>query len=312
MDDFNDNIDDMLGGPARPRPVQERLPDTRTNEQKAAEVIARSAGKGTVFNDKCAKCGGSGFFKGNRRFPCFACRGRGVLSFKTSPEARAKGRARAAEKRQEREMDKAQWQTDHVNEIAWAVRAANINQQRGGNFGFPQNMLDALARWGMWTDAQLAAVQKCMARDAERKTANDAKRSVAIDIGAIERAFATARERASRPGMEGVWLKPLKLRAHEMDLTFQAGSEGSQWEGMIFVKHGDKKLGSVKDGVFKKRFECTDGESLAVLLACEDPGTAARAFGKAWRTCCVCGRTLLNDGSIEAGIGPICAENFGF
>jgi hypothetical protein len=26
----------------------------------------------------------------------------------------------------------------------------------------------------------------------------------------------------------------------------------------------------------------------------------------------VCGRTLTNDGSIERGIGPICAENYGW
>jgi len=33
----------------------------------------------------------------------------------------------------------------------------------------------------------------------------------------------------------------------------------------------------------------------------------AKEFGALYGTCCVCGRTLTNEVSIEAGIGPICA-----
>lgn len=32
----------------------------------------------------------------------------------------------------------------------------------------------------------------------------------------------------------------------------------------------------------------------------------AKAFGALYGTCCVCGRTLTNETSIEAGIGPVC------
>ncbi|QPX62591.1 hypothetical protein SEA_WOLLYPOG_39 [Arthrobacter phage Wollypog] len=37
---------------------------------------------------------------------------------------------------------------------------------------------------------------------------------------------------------------------------------------------------------------------------------AAKEYGKETGTCIVCGRTLTNPDSIEAGIGPICAERF--
>jgi hypothetical protein len=33
----------------------------------------------------------------------------------------------------------------------------------------------------------------------------------------------------------------------------------------------------------------------------------AKAFGKLYGTCCKCGRTLTDEGSIAAGIGPVCA-----
>ena len=36
----------------------------------------------------------------------------------------------------------------------------------------------------------------------------------------------------------------------------------------------------------------------------------AKAYGKVTGTCCNCGRTLTNEESIEAGIGPICASKF--
>jgi len=36
----------------------------------------------------------------------------------------------------------------------------------------------------------------------------------------------------------------------------------------------------------------------------------AKEFGALYGTCCVCGRTLTNEESIEAGIGPICGSKF--
>lgn len=40
------------------------------------------------------------------------------------------------------------------------------------------------------------------------------------------------------------------------------------------------------------------------------PLQTAMKYGKLAGRCCSCGRELTNDGSIEAGIGPICAGKF--
>lgn len=40
------------------------------------------------------------------------------------------------------------------------------------------------------------------------------------------------------------------------------------------------------------------------------PAEEAAQFGKTYGVCCVCARTLTNEESIAAGIGPICAEKF--
>lgn len=36
----------------------------------------------------------------------------------------------------------------------------------------------------------------------------------------------------------------------------------------------------------------------------------AKKFGMLYGTCCVCGRTLTDENSIKAGIGPVCAGKF--
>lgn len=314
--DFDDSLDGMFDGAARP--VQERLPDTRTNEQKLAEVLERSANAPAVFNERCPKCGGSGFWKNSRRFPCFACKGKGTLSFKTSPEARGKARARATEKRIEREADKQAWRDQHAAEIAWLKRAAARNEERGGTFTFPASLLEKLNEYGTLLDGPLLKVQELMQRDEARKAEWQAKRSSTIDASKIEAAFAAAREKAARPGALGMWTKPLTLRgsnadqSFKLDLTFQPGSVGSEFEGMIFVRSGEHKLGWIKNGTFTRRGDCNDQEADLIKRVCEDPHAAANAHAKAWGRCGICGHTLTLDESIARGIGPICAGKYGW
>jgi hypothetical protein len=37
---------------------------------------------------------------------------------------------------------------------------------------------------------------------------------------------------------------------------------------------------------------------------------AAKAYGHIYGMCVICGRTLTDEGSIAAGIGPVCASKF--
>lgn len=57
-----------------------------------------------------------------------------------------------------------------------------------------------------------------------------------------------------------------------------------------------------------QRFEYASGAMRK--LTADDRMTleAAAAYGKLYGVCCVCGRELTNEDSIEAGIGPICAQ----
>ena len=62
--------------------------------------------------------------------------------------------------------------------------------------------------------------------------------------------------------------------------------------------------------VYESRFEYAAGvvrrPSLETRLSLDE----AKEFGAVYGVCCVCSRTLTNEESIAAGIGPVCAGKF--
>jgi len=286
-------------------------------------VSVAKAQAGPEFIEVCPKCRGTGRFtsySGRVLGECFACKGAGKRSFKSSSATRAKGRERAAVAR----VNAAEiirnaataWVEANPAEAKWLAEAGARNAQRGGTFTFPQDVLNKLWQYGSVTDGQLAAVRKLMARDADR-AAERVAAAPAIDATKIEEAFKVAVDRAKRKGQKGVFKKPLKLTSSDelgkITLAFRPGSEGSVWADMLFVKSvDDRKLGYIKGGKLFRKFDCTDAEAAAITEVAQDPETAVVAFAKAWSRCGICHQTLLNDVSIARGIGPVCASKFGF
>lgn len=60
----------------------------------------------------------------------------------------------------------------------------------------------------------------------------------------------------------------------------------------------------------KASFVYAPGAMKVLTLADRMSLEEAKAWGALYGTCCVCGRTLTNEDSIEAGIGPVCAGKF--
>ena len=215
-----------------------------------------------------------------------------------------------SQKRAQAVADKAtNWKADNPAEWDWMEQATKKNENT--NFRFPENMVAALHNYGGLTGGQLAAVRKCMQRDAayDAKKAAGKPEGVAVSVLKIEEAFAKAKAKANRPGQLGVWLR-LHMQSGGHTLRFSLGRD--HLAGKIFVKEGEKRLGTIEGGNFTPRFECSAAEQTAVLDVCNDPLKAAKAYGKAWSRCCVCNRELTNDDSIERMMGPICAEKFGW
>lgn len=268
---------DHDGAPARPKFSEQ---DDRNLKSVGG---THSVVAGARFEEKCKDCRGTGkFYSYTGRYvgPCYKCKGKGVQVFKTSPEARKRQRVAAMDKKRKAVQAKAQAATKWLEENP--ERAAFLTQ----DWEFPVSLLGSLMQYGSLTEKQVAAIDRCIEKQAAKREANAKQDARGLDISGIP------------SGRYLVGDKHIKV-----DNITKAG----RWQNWVFVKEADSesRLGSQRpDATYRGKYEA----ELAEIA--KDPLAAAIAFGKETGQCCVCGRTLTNPDSIEAGIGPICASRF--
>jgi hypothetical protein len=70
-------------------------------------------------------------------------------------------------------------------------------------------------------------------------------------------------------------------------------------------------LGKIMGGRFMASRDCTPEQSAQVLAFVANPAEAAKVYGQETGVCCICNATLRSEWRLR-GIGPICAEKFGW
>lgn len=114
----------------------------------------------------------------------------------------------------------------------------------------------------------------------------------------VEAAQVKTRKRAS----EGIYRKAGSIYKVQ---TAVHGSGKEYAKRLVETASIDKKTGKPK-----WKFEYAPGFVYELREEHRLSLEQAKEFGALYGTCCVCGRTLTNEDSIEAGIGPICADKF--
>lgn len=222
-------------------------------------------------------------------------------------------REQQAQARQQAKLAKverlfAEWKADNGPLLEWM-------ESKRHTFNFAASLLQAVVQYGALTPGQQAAAERCMAQDkarTEQRVAAHVQTVAAapvVDIAAIERAFAKAMDNGVR--------NP-KLRLGEF--VFKPAKSHSTNPGAVYVTTRPQKgidaegryLGKVMGGKFLKVRECDATSEQAVVNVCAQPADAAVAYGKRYGECAVCGRELTDGTSIDRGIGPVCAEKYGF
>lgn len=158
-------------------------------------------------------------------------------------------------------------------------------------FDFLDSMVDARAHYHNLTWAQVKGVLNCLRADLVR---DEARASQSAPV---------ARKELTQDGMYRL-------------------SDGTIYKVQIAV-HGSGKLYAkrliVNDAEWsssrgitaaKVTFEYEAGATRKLTDADKMTLEQAKEFGALYGTCCVCGRTLTDETSIAAGIGPICARRF--
>lgn len=253
----------------------------------------------------CEKCRATGRWVSPSGFSggaCFACSGTGqraVRVFKTSAEQRAANRAKVAARKEAKAAAEAAGKLAAFA-AAHPARAGWLTTKADAGDTFALSLKAGLVKFGTLTENQMAAIDRAIARDAERAAAGP-RVGVDVSLEKIEAAFERARQRG---------LKARKIQIG--DLTFKPAGATSANPGAIYVTEtdGGTYLGKVLGGKLFASRDCDDEARSEIVRVCADPLTAAVEYGKATGQCAICSRELTDPESIERGIGPICANGY--
>lgn len=278
-DDLDDSLDDLLGGhvvgPAKAPPSNYKPHD---------------------FTEACKKCGGTGRFR--MLGQCFACKGTGKLTFKTSPERRSQNRASSANSKAAKIEA---FKTEHPDVWAW---------MDGSTFEPAIAMRNDLEKYGDLFDSRIEFAKRMIAKRDEKRAEKVAANAPAIveaaGVDRLKAAFDTAKSRAAAKG--------LKMRTPRITIggvVISPAPATGKNPGAIYVKSNGEYLGKIADGKFYAVPACDAVTKAKVMEFIADPKAAAEAYGRTTGICCICGATLISKWKLR-GIGPICAEKYGW
>lgn len=290
-----DSLDDLLG--------------ERTDSPKAAPAIPASY-KPVDYSEPCKKCRGTGrFVRGHFAGPCFACKGAGKKTFKTSPAARSQARvSRVAREEANHNAKIEAFRAEHPKVWAWLS---------GNTFDFAVSLNQSLANYGSLTDNQIAAAYRAIERLEIAKAAAEAAKAAApvADSAGVDRltaAFDKARAAAAAKA-RGLTIRNPKITIG--DIVISPAKAGSKNAGALYVKGGRDYeapyYGKIAGGKFFASRDCSPEQQAKVLAFIADPKAAAEAYGQETGVCCVCNATLKSEWRLR-GIGPVCAEKMGW
>lgn len=303
---LNDSLDDIF--PASETPVSAPRALPQGNEWDRIRALDGQVPVAKPFVEKCPKCRGRGRFisySGRDCGPCFTCKGKGEKEFKTAPTVRAAARERAAAQPANRwEAFKAA----HPAEAAFIDLKTNDPRCPEGYREILTSFRGAIGKYGELTGKQMAVVQQGVEREKEfaaRRAAGAQQsnsRSEMVDASKIVEAI----QKGRAAGLKWVCLRFNGLVIYE----------AKKHPGTLYVKTGKGEdglyLGKIAEGRFFPSRECDDVMKAKIILVASDPAAAAKVYGLETGSCCCCGRELTDKTSIAMGIGPICAEKFGF
>lgn len=263
--------------------------DAPVDHARAAKVLTAPEALG--FIEPCQKCRGTGRVRWGR---CFSCNGKGKHIFKTSPQARAADKANRERRAEEERRDNLKtFAAEHPDLWAW---------MDGSDFPFALAMKADVEKYGSLTVNKLAACYRCVEALAKARAAAEARKANAqeVNVMAIEAAFSKA----------AAILKAPRLKVAGLVIT--RAKPDSKNPGALYVKADGEYMGKIMGGRFECSRACGPEEEKRVLEVCADPKGAAIAYGRLTGRCAICSRVLTKGESVERGIGPICAEQFGW
>lgn len=175
----------------------------------------------------------------------------------------------------------------------------------GLSSSFAQDLAAGFRRYGSWSAKQRPWAHKLANEAAASRQAPQSEREPLYVLRRIATMLGSAAEHRTYPTIRVAdWLH----------VTYMTGGKN---EGTISITDG----GKYPDNTFYGRMSADGGWTptrstpehvIDALRAFEaDPEANVLAYGQETGNCCFCSRQLTNQGSVQVGYGPICADHYG-
>lgn len=129
--------------------------------------------------------------------------------------------------------------------------------------------------------------------------------SVRIDLKPIADFLKAAQAR----GLKFPKLRVLDPNSRELKLTLTMSGAAP---GSVSVKRAGDWIGTVRpDGEVRGSLAQDEPLQRQLVRVAADPRAAAKSYAALMNRCCFCGLELKDDGSVECGYGPTCADHWG-
>lgn len=271
--------------------------DTPAAPQKGfLEYSVEAAHKSPASTMPCPRCRATGQAFGG---VCYRCNGSKVVRALSSDPKNVQARERAVERKVEEKTELLErmkkFAAEHADVLAYCGRVKNE---------FTENCLRQYANEGTMSVGRMAAIANSLERAAAAKVERAVSAPNVAGAGftkLLDGFKAAAATRLKRPKMTCG------------DFVFKLATERSNNPGYVYVYRGDVYKGKIApDGKFFATRETTAEETAAIEKVGRDPFAAAVEHGKLTGQCSICSRKLTDPKSVAAGIGPKCAQGFGW
>ena len=187
--------------------------------------------------------------------------------------------------------------TDWDKFAAIHPRHAEWLQDRRATNEFAQSLINWIIERGDLTPKQFAALDKIVNRDAQAAEVEEARETFDGLLAVFDKRRETGKRFALILG----------------EVVFSAAPLAGRNPGGVYVKRNGVYKGKIMPGAGFNPFHCAD-DDIAVITeaATGDLRAKAIAHGRKTGICSCCGAELTKQESIDAGIGPICANKWGF
>lgn len=250
---------------------------------------------------RCVKCRGTGNvtygYVNITTYPCGTCKGTGTVTQKRLANIDRFKKAEAT-----RQKNEAAKRAKGEQFLAANPDIAELFRNLAERNDFVRSLQEQLLSRGELSEKQLASLQNMIERGKQVRAERQAGKELGGGAAAMVEAMATARAKG---------YKRATIRTEQF--TFKPASAASANNGWVYVESANDKtyLGKISpEGKFVGKLDATVISTL--MTVCANPLEAAIAYGRRTGNCSCCGRKLDKHASIDAGIGPICAEKFGF